>query len=142
MVPPPNLEGWDIVACIPPKIVGTSPECRPPPPSLLTLNCATVCLCIHIHTYTSIYIHIYIYTYIYLYLLCKPYKKISEPTHNYLPNTSYMHTCACMYECPCLCVFIYLFIYLFILSIHTLTHLLYKPYEKLYRPNHTYWLNT
>ena len=29
---PPNLEGWDIVACISPKIVGTSPECRPPPP--------------------------------------------------------------------------------------------------------------
>ena len=28
---PPNLEGWDIVACISPKIVGTSPECRPPP---------------------------------------------------------------------------------------------------------------
>ena len=34
MIPPPNLEGWDIVAYIPPpkKIVGTSPECRPPPP--------------------------------------------------------------------------------------------------------------
>ena len=34
MVPPQNLEGWDIVARIPPpkKIVGTSPECRPPPP--------------------------------------------------------------------------------------------------------------
>ena len=29
MVPPQNLEGWDIVACIPPKIVGTSPECLP-----------------------------------------------------------------------------------------------------------------
>ena len=29
-----SLEGWDIVACrpIPPKIVDTSPECRPPPP--------------------------------------------------------------------------------------------------------------
>ena len=27
---PPNLEGWNVVACIPPKIVDISPECRPP----------------------------------------------------------------------------------------------------------------
>ena len=44
---PPNLEGWNIVACIPPKIVDISPECRPP---IINANCATV------------YVHTYIYT--------------------------------------------------------------------------------
>ena len=41
---PPNLEGWDIVACILPKLSAprwnvVSPP--PPPPQLLTQNCAT-----------------------------------------------------------------------------------------------------
>ena len=40
---PPNLEGWDIVACIPPKLSAPRRNVVPPP-QLLTQNCATVCM--------------------------------------------------------------------------------------------------
>ena len=51
---PPNLEGWGIVACIPPKIVGTLPECRRPPIINAELHhCVLGCLDVRMPTYSK-----------------------------------------------------------------------------------------
>ena len=64
---PLSLEGWNIVACIPPKIVDVSPECRPPN---YLRKIAPLYMYIHTYTHRFIYIHKYIpncsHTYVHL----------------------------------------------------------------------------
>ena len=58
--PPPNLEGWDIVACIPPKLLAPRRNVEPPIINAELRHCICTYIQIHIDTYT--YIHTYIHT--------------------------------------------------------------------------------